>query len=172
MAKIEFYESTKVVFIERSLIYNEAYLKLTGKSCQVLAIIFSRRVFHKSKTRGIDIYFLKNNGKIRITYNEMKKHSISPYQFDRAIDELCNNGFINANGSIDERNIKVLHFTLLDNYKNYGEDNFRKGKRVKAPNMHNSSEQRRDLNGRFKKNENRISNRSKLQWRTVVNSNG
>ena len=153
MSKIEFYVSNKGIVFERDLINSKAYMSLKGKSAPVLGIIMCRRKFdrQKHKIRGKSILTFINNGKIKLVYQEMKKkYGISNYQFSRAIDELCDYGFTDVNSVYNETIQRYeINFTLLHNYKDYGSDKFKPGKRQKSPTFFNKDKQKRDSRGRF-----------------------
>ena len=153
MSKIEFYISNKGIVFERDLINSKAYMSLKGKSAQVYGIIMCRRKFdrQKHKIRGKSILTFTNNGKIKLTYAEMKrKYNISNYQFSRIIDDLCERGFINAEPFFNEMIQRYeINFTLLHNYKDYGNDKFKPGKRQKSLTFFNKDKQKRDSRGRF-----------------------
>jgi len=122
---------SKHIYFERDLITSKAYLSLTGKSAQVLGILFCKRQFSKVRRKGKHNYVIRNNGQIIFTGKEAaEKYGISKYQFSRALDQLVSLGFIN----VDPEPFNTKHcnlFTLIENWKYYGTSEFKPGHRVK-----------------------------------------
>ena len=114
----------------RKLFQSKAYLSLTGKAAQVLGILWCRRKmtqvpmgYGRQKE-----WIIGNNSHIVFTYKKAdEKYAISNNQYNRALDQLVNRGFINIKPGYP------LKFELIDNWLDYGTDNFKPGKRHKTP---------------------------------------
>lgn len=118
--KEESFEARRLVCFERDLISSSAYIELSGKAPQLLALFYARRQMEEGK--------ILNNGRIRFTYAEAeKKHGISKDQFRRARDQLIEKGFINI-----AQNTSPTLYAISKRWRKYGTPKFEQRTRQKS----------------------------------------
>ncbi len=116
-----------VICVEKELVKSKAFHKLTRKSSQVLFVLFTKRVFKKTKGKTSRTV-LVNNGEIEFTYSEAKKYyDMSDGVFRRAVEQLAKYGFLEIT-SVGGLYKTANKFTLLDNWRDYGTNKFVAGK--------------------------------------------
>lgn len=118
-------KNSSSVFIERGLIKSKAVQKLSGVSLHVYLIFLTKRQMKKSKRKkGKCDWYIANNNEIIFTYAEAKgKYGISNGRFTRAIDQLCEYGFLEIaeEGGADKN--ATLYF-ISEVWKKYGTPEF------------------------------------------------
>jgi hypothetical protein len=113
---------SEVVVIEQRLLKSEARRSLrTPTAYFVLGIFWTKRQMEKVGRRGRERWEITNNAEIEFTYAEAeKKYGISAGSFRKAIDELCDKGFID----IEATGMGVLkvttYYSVSERWKLYG----------------------------------------------------
>ena len=123
------------VYIDRSLIQNEAFLALTGKAPQVLLIFFGKRRVEKlsrASKRGAR-YRVANNGQIIFTYREAERdYGLKMGVFRRAIDQLIEVGFLDIAKPGNGLHRDATLYALSDRWRRYGQADFERRQRPKG----------------------------------------
>ena len=126
------------MYIEREVIFSDAFRKLSGTAIRVYLLFLNKRVMKpyqgsKQKRSGKGKYYIENNGEIQFTYQEAEqKHSIGTGAFRTAIDRLIEVGLIDIAriGSSIFRD-KTL-YGISERWKLYGTDEFIEAKRPRT----------------------------------------
>ena len=120
------------VVVERQLIYSPAFLKLTGKSPQVLLVFLGKRQMVRVPVGKRKVWQIANNGQIVFTYAEAKeKYGIGYQAFSRAIGQLVSHGFIDiATPGTGIGGASTL-YGISERWRKYGQEGFDFGKRGK-----------------------------------------
>ena len=115
------------MFVERSIPTSKAWLSLsTAAACKVYLLLLSRRKFEKSKGkagRNRSKYVNTNNGEILMPYRHAEQFGVTAGQFRRAIDELCQKGFIDidpGSGLLGDPS----RYSISDRWRLYGTPEF------------------------------------------------
>ena len=112
------------VYLPREILVSPAYWQLSGVQSRVLLIFYLKRRIKKTnhKDRSPSTSIL-NNGEIEFSYIEAKKkYDISKSTFQRALQKLHDLGFVTTNVAAGPNT--PAKYELLENWKNYGTDNF------------------------------------------------
>lgn len=88
------YRQSPVIFLERALVESQAFICLTGKAPQVLAIFRTKLQLRKQGRAGKRRWEIVNNGEIVFLYAEARKLGLSNFQFASAVDQLLGHGFL------------------------------------------------------------------------------
>ena len=89
------------IVIDADLVLSRAFLNLTGVAPQVLLLFLRRRRLVKLGRAGKERWVIENNGEIVFPYAEaMKKFGITRPRFQRAIDQLVENGFLDIKHAV------------------------------------------------------------------------
>jgi len=125
-------------YFEWDELKSPAYMALTGKSPQVLGLIFAKRQIVKIKGkpgRG-KTKVIENNGEIALTYQEAEQYGIKIQQYSRALDQLVAFGWIDVQViGIGAGRAKNL-FTVSQRWRNFGRDDFEYVQRQKRIQPH------------------------------------
>jgi len=114
------------IWFSKELITSKAYHALkTATAFRVLSLFYTKRQFEKSGRKGKESYAIKNNGEITFSYLEAeKKWKIPSSTFARAIDELCDKGFIDIAESGQGVHKVCNLYAISNRWKNYGTDTY------------------------------------------------
>ena len=88
------HRGSNVIFLERALIESQAFILLTGKAPQVLAIFRTKLRMEHRGPKGRREWVIVNNGQIVFLYAEARRFGLSNFQFASAIGQLLEHGFL------------------------------------------------------------------------------
>ena len=128
---MEYKKKKESVYLEngRVLYRSKAYMSLTGKAPHIFSVLLCKRQvedINRGKRSKGKRMIIKNNGEIVFIYKEANSYGISDFQFNKGIDQLVKYGFINVAPGFP------LKFEFIENWKDFGCDKFKPGKRVKT----------------------------------------
>ena len=121
---------SKVIVIDygRNLFRSKAWIALSGKAPQVYMLFLTKRRIAKTGRKGHEKTICTNRDELEFTYAEAEALGITKRQFTRAIDQLVKHGIISVaetGGAYQKHKSK---YALIDNWRDYGTDNFKPGK--------------------------------------------
>ena len=124
MAKTMEQSGSPSVVVDRELIESSAFLSLTGKAPQVLMLFLRKRRMKKSNTRR-QTWIITNNGDIEFTYTEAERRwSLSRSQFQRALRQLCDCGFIDIAFRGTGHHGSSNRYSVSARWREWGTDQF------------------------------------------------
>jgi hypothetical protein len=127
-------KNSKPIVIERQLLESQAYMKLTGKSTQVLALLLLRRKMVQGTGSKRKQWNCVNDGEIVLSYRQAeKRHGISEKQFRNALDQLVRHGLIRIARVGGGYGREPSLYGFSEAYKNFGTEAFKQPTRTKGP---------------------------------------
>ena len=124
--------SSSPVYVERALIYSQAFRELTGAGKDIVLIFLSKRQMGKQGRRGREQWIVQNNGQIIFTYDEATGYGITRRRFQHGIDQAIEKGFID----IEHHGLGVVmegenagskdptRYSISERWRKYGTDGF------------------------------------------------
>jgi len=118
------------VVFEAEFLRSPAFLSLTGKTPQVVCIFHTKKQMGKVGRSGHQHWVILNNGEIVFPYSEAsKKYGISTGQFERALSQAIERGFIDVAEPGGMRT--CTKYSISDRWADYGAPSFVHSHRVK-----------------------------------------
>ena len=123
---------SKLIFIERPLIYSLAFIELPGTAVKVLLWFLARRKFVELRKFKRKEWVNKNNGEIVFSYAEAENNfKLTKPRFRNAIDALIKYGFIDINHHGGGMVKDMTTYYISERWKDYGTPDFKEKLRPK-----------------------------------------
>jgi hypothetical protein len=118
------------VCFDAHFLRSPAFLSLTGKAPQVVCIFHTKKQMGKAGRLGHQHWVILNNGEIVFPYSEAsKKYGISTGQFERALSQAIERGFIDVAKPGGMRT--CTKYSISERWANYGAPSFVHAHRTK-----------------------------------------
>ena len=121
--------AAKPVVIKRELFQSQAFRGLSKWGILVLMDFYQMRQMVKTKSKRGDHWHIENNGQLVYPYKKAEDRGISRRQFNAALTELIEHGFLDishrGNGG---KKSDVHQFLIDDRWEKFGQPDFKPAK--------------------------------------------